>query len=94
MKDQDFDIETKDDKRDTKLKPAKLGDDDIATLSFTSGSTGQPKVVPLTHGNLKTSSDCYADMGQWIHKNEIMYPLLFVRWDAEGVSAAEIMKCT
>lgn len=30
-----FDIETKDDKRDTKLKPAKLGDDDIATLSFT-----------------------------------------------------------
>ena len=85
-----FDIETKDDKRDTKLKPAKLGDDDIATLSFTSGSTGQPKVVPLTHGNLKTSSDCYADMGQWIHKNEIMYgflPLYHVFGFAAGILA-------
>ena len=71
-----FDILTKDDKADARLKPAKLGEDEIATLSFTSGSTGNPKVVPLTHGNLKTSSDCYADMGQWIHKNEIMYGFL------------------
>ncbi len=85
-----FDIETKDGKADARLKPAKIGDDDIATLSFTSGSTGQPKVVPLTHGNLKTSSDCYADMGQWIHKNEIMYgflPLYHVFGFAAGILA-------
>ena len=72
-----FDINTKDGKADAKL-------------SFTSGSTGNPKVVPLTHGNLKTSSDCYADMGQWIHKNEIMYgflPLYHVFGFAAGILA-------
>lgn len=85
-----FDIETPDDGVDKKLKPAKLDDDAIATMSFTSGSTGVPKVVPLTHKNLKTSSDCYADMGQWIHKNEIMYgflPLYHVFGFAAGILA-------
>jgi len=85
-----FDIETSDTKINSKLKPAKLKSDDIATLSFTSGSTGNPKVVPLTHGNLKTSSDYYEDMGQWIHKNEIMYgflPLYHIFGFAAGVLA-------
>ena len=85
-----FDIETVDGEINPKLKPADLTENDIATLSFTSGSTGTPKVVPLTHGNLKTSSDCYADMGQWIHKNEIMYgflPLYHVFGFAAGILA-------
>ena len=85
-----FDIQTKDELVDSKIKPVKTADDDIATLSFTSGSTGAPKVVPLTHGNLKISSDFYADMGQWIHKNEIMYgflPLYHVFGFATGILA-------
>ena len=85
-----FDILTVDDKTDERLKPVDSDDDDIATLSFTSGSTGTPKVVPLTHGNLKKSSDCYSDMGQWIHKNEIMYgflPLYHVFGFAAGILA-------
>ena len=85
-----FDIQTEDDGIDKKLKPGNVGDYDIATLSFTSGSTGVPKVVPLTHHNLKTSADCYADMGQWIHKNEIMYgflPLYHVFGFAAGILA-------
>ena len=85
-----FDIETPDGAIDKKLKPAKLDDDAIATMSFTSGSTGVPKVVPLTHKNLKTSSDCYEDMAQWIHKNEIMYgflPLYHVFGFAAGILA-------
>ena len=85
-----FDIESKDEEIDKDLKPGKLTENDIATLSFTSGSTGTPKVVPLTHGNLKTSSDCYSDMGQWIHKNEIMYgflPLYHVFGFAAGILA-------
>ena len=85
-----FDIQTPDGEIDKKLKSVDLGDDNIATLSFTSGSTGVPKVVPLTHGNLKKSSDCYSDMGQWIHKNEIMYgflPLYHVFGFAAGILA-------
>ena len=86
-----FDIQTPDEKPDAKLKAADLKSDDIATLSFTSGSTGNPKVVPLTHGNLKYSSDCYADMGNWIHKNEIMYgflPLYHIFGFAAGIIVA------
>lgn len=85
-----FDIQTPDEKADARLKPVELGDDDIATLSFTSGSTGNPKVVPLTHANLKNSSDYYADMGDWIHKNEIMYgflPLYHIFGFAAGILA-------
>ena len=85
-----FDIQSADEKPDAKLKPATLTENDIATLSFTSGSTGNPKVVPLTHENLKSSSDCYADMGQWIHKNEIMYgflPLYHIFGFAAGILA-------
>ena len=84
------DIEITDEKTDARLKPANLTEDDIATLSFTSGSTGKPKVVPLTHGNLKCSADCYEDMGQWIHKNEIMYgflPLYHIFGFAAGILA-------
>ena len=71
-----FDIQTKDDKADEKLKPAKLKDDDIATLSFTSGSTGVPKIVPLTHFNLVSCSDNLEYLNQWLKPGEIFYAFL------------------
>ena len=71
-----FDIETKDGKADTKLKPYKLKDDDIATLSFTSGSTGVPKIVPLTHFNLVSCSDNLEYLNQWLKPGEIFYAFL------------------
>lgn len=36
------------------ITPAK--DDDIAVLMYTSGTTGMPKAVPLTHGNINAES--------------------------------------
>ena len=52
-----YDIETKDDTDPADFKPAKVGLDDTAQLSFTSGTTGNPKIVDLTHGNLVSMAE-------------------------------------
>ncbi|MBR4860139.1 MAG: acyl--CoA ligase, partial [Alphaproteobacteria bacterium] len=44
-----FDIESVDDADENDFVAADVERDDIAQLSFTSGSTGNPKVVGLTH---------------------------------------------
>lgn len=47
-----FDIETIDDTDENDFVAADVDCNDIAMMSFTSGSTGNPKVVGLTHDNL------------------------------------------
>lgn len=47
-----FDIETIDDTDENDFVAADVDRNDIAMMSFTSGSTGNPKVVGLTHNNL------------------------------------------
>ena len=71
-----FDIQTKDKDTDAKLKPYPLKDKDIATLSFTSGSTGQPKIVPLSHFNLVSCSDNLEYLNQWLKPGEMFYAFL------------------
>jgi long-chain acyl-CoA synthetase len=39
-------------------RAAKLGPDDLATIMYTSGTTGNPKGVMLTHGNLLSNALC------------------------------------
>ena len=39
--------------------PVPRGDDDLAWLFYTSGTTGRPKGVMLSHGNLVAASLCY-----------------------------------
>jgi long-chain acyl-CoA synthetase len=38
---------------------AGIGDDDVATLVYTSGTTGPPKGCMLTHGNFRSTIDMY-----------------------------------
>ena len=52
-----FDIESIDDTDENDFVMAKTERSDIAQLSFTSGSTGNPKVVGLTHNNLLSLCD-------------------------------------
>ena len=52
-----FDIENIDDTDENDFVMGQTEREDIAQLSFTSGSTGNPKVVGLTHENLLSLSD-------------------------------------
>ena len=52
-----FDIENIDDTDENEFTMAQTERSDIAQLSFTSGSTGNPKVVGLTHNNLLSLAD-------------------------------------
>ena len=47
-----FDIETPDDTDEKEFVAADADLNDLAMLSFTSGSTGNPKIVGLTHNNI------------------------------------------
>ncbi len=51
-----FDIETTDKTDESKFQAADCELSDIAMLSFTSGSTGNPKIVGLSHNNLVSLS--------------------------------------
>ncbi|MCL1891962.1 MAG: AMP-binding protein [Alphaproteobacteria bacterium] len=70
------DITEKDKEADPKLKPAHVESEDIATLSFTSGSTGMPKVVPLTHYNLTECALSLEDMSEWLNRGDTLYGFL------------------
>ena len=58
------------------MKPYKVKESDVATLSFTSGSTGVPKIVPLTHKNLVACSDCLESLNMFLKPGEILYAFL------------------
>ncbi|MBO5704800.1 MAG: AMP-binding protein [Alphaproteobacteria bacterium] len=71
-----YDITKKDGKVKPSLKPAAVESLDIATMSFTSGSTGVPKVVPLTHFNIIECANSLESMAEWIRPADILYGFL------------------
>ncbi|MDR1207595.1 MAG: AMP-binding protein [Rickettsiales bacterium] len=71
-----YDIESEDAGINQDLQPAAVESPDIATLSFTSGSTGVPKIVPLTHFNLIECANSLEDMSAWFDRGYIIYGFL------------------
>ena len=73
-----YNIETlnEDGKVNPDLKPADVETLDVATMSFTSGSTGVPKVVPLTHFNLTECANSLEDMAAWFKPGDYLYGFL------------------
>ena len=71
-----WDIQSEDGDADPDLKPADVSSTDIATLSFTSGSTGIPKAVPLTHFNLVECANSLEDMSEFVGHGDTFYGFL------------------
>lgn len=71
-----FDIETPDDTDAEEFKAADVNRGDIAMLSFTSGSTGNPKIVGLTHNNVVSLGEGALFYNTIIHPGYIFYGFL------------------
>ena len=71
-----FDIESIDDTDPADFVPANVCGADLAMLSFTSGSTGNPKVVGLTHNNLIALNDAIKRYSPVLKPGGIIYGFL------------------
>jgi long-chain acyl-CoA synthetase len=52
-------------------------DEDLAAIFYTSGTTGPPKGVPLTHRNLASNVEALCEQGVADHTDRILVPLPF-----------------
>jgi long-chain acyl-CoA synthetase len=52
-----------------------VGPDDIAVLFYTSGTTGPPKGVPLSHGNIASQLDTVVDLQVMTGADRVLLPL-------------------
>ncbi|MBD0355606.1 MAG: AMP-binding protein [Rubrobacter sp.] len=59
------------------LKPGSTGSDDAAMLAYTSGTTGRPKGVPLTHANLLSSFRAAMWAWRWSADDILVHALPF-----------------
>lgn len=66
-----------------------LGSEDVALLAFTSGTTGSPKGVPLTHGQLLASIRSAMWAWRWSSADTLVHALpLFHQHGLSGVHAS------
>lgn len=69
--------------------PADLASEDLALLAFTSGTTGSPKAVPLTHGQLLASIRSAMWAWRWDRTDTLVHALpLFHQHGLSGVHAS------
>jgi malonyl-CoA/methylmalonyl-CoA synthetase len=59
------------------LEPGDSSGDDVAMLAYTSGTTGRPKGVPLTHANLLSSMRAAMRAWQWEANDVLVHALPF-----------------
>lgn len=92
-----FDIETLDDAEESGFAPADVGATDLAMLSFTSGSTGNPKIVGLTHGNIVSLGQGALFYGPVIRPGYMFYgflPLYHIYGVVINIIAPLVLQCS
>jgi malonyl-CoA/methylmalonyl-CoA synthetase len=60
--------------------------DDLALLAFTSGTTGQPKGVPLSHGNLSANLEALERVWEWTRRDRLLHVLPVFHLHGLGVA--------
>jgi malonyl-CoA/methylmalonyl-CoA synthetase len=69
----------------------RLSSDDVALIAFTSGTTGRPKGVPLTHGMLLSSIRSVMTAWQWSASDRLVHALpLYHQHGLGGIHATLI----
>lgn len=53
-------------------EPVPVGEDDLALLQLTSGSTAEPKAVRITHGNLYVNIKAMVDRAEFVFDEDVM----------------------
>ncbi|PPQ87692.1 hypothetical protein CVT25_011459 [Psilocybe cyanescens] len=86
----------REDSREARLQKeiyAGLEKDEVINLQFTSGTTGLPKAVSLTHSNLLNNAISIGNLAAWSHGSCIVYPSEI--FDAPAIVDAVVAeKCT
>lgn len=91
-----FDIESIDDTDENEFVPADCNRDDIAMLSFTSGSTGNPKIVGITHNNILALAQGAQFYRAVIHPDYVFYgflPLYHIYGVVINIIAPLVLDC-
>jgi acyl-CoA synthetase (AMP-forming)/AMP-acid ligase II len=71
------DVDTATARRHAPFEPAAVGDDDLAEILYTSGSTGQPRGVPLTHRGQIWFLNAFLDATGWAPEVALVAAPLF-----------------
>ncbi|MDR0319629.1 MAG: acyl--CoA ligase [Rickettsiales bacterium] len=91
------DIEEPDSESESEFRAADVVREDIAQISFTSGTTGVPKIVPLTHGNLVSLAEGALIYGAVIKPGFMFYgflPLYHIYGVVINIIAPIVLKCS